>query len=247
MAPNVIDPPYRDFERAGWERAADSFEAATRLFAAPLLAAVGARDGMTLLDVACGTVFVAAAAAGLGAVASGVDFSKAMVAEASRRHPALRFLEADAEALPFPDGMFDAVVINFGVWATPDEHALHKIALGALREAGVAGAELPTPPGGAVNEIATCIDLLIESGFVAPPPRAEKVAASLWLESEQRLIDMLVDGTVRVSTLIRSQPAEKAAAIATAIRGAAAAFRDVDRLRIPVTSILAVGTKGTAP
>ena len=43
----------------------------------------------------------------------GIDFSAAMVAEASRRFPGLVFREDDAEDLPFPDGCFDAVVCNF--------------------------------------------------------------------------------------------------------------------------------------
>ncbi len=282
--------PYRDFEHAGWERAAsayaDTFEAATRLFARPLLEAVGVHARMPpqthpktqpqmhpqmhLLDVACGTGFVAAAAAAHGASAFGVDFSASMVAQARQRHPALQFQEADAEALPFAAESFDAVVINFGVhhfpfpqralaqahrvlrtggqvaftvWSTPDDHALHKITLGALAEAGVAGAALPTPPGGAINDAAVCLRLLHDAGFAAPPARAERVSLPLELDSEQSLVDMLVAGTVRVSTLIRMQPPAQVAAIKTAMLRAAAAYRDGDRLRVPVTAILAVGSK----
>jgi len=274
MVSNVIDDPYREFEHSGWERAAPSyagsFEAATRLFVFPLLESVGIRKHMDLLDVACGTGLVASLAAEHGAAAIGVDFSSKMIAAAGQRYPGLQFHEADAEALPFPDGVFDAVVINFGVhhfpfplralseahrvlcangcvaftvWAAPDEHSLHKITLGALREAGVSGAALPTAPGGVVNDIASCLDLLRMSGFSVPHSRAEKIVASLWLDSEQHLIDMLVDGTVRMSTLIRTQTREKTAAIVAAIRIAAAAYRENGRLRIPVTAILAVGSK----
>jgi len=270
----VIDHPYREFERSGWERAAgayaSSFERATGLFALPLLEAVGIREQMQLLDVACGTGSVTSAATDRGAAAVGADFSANMIAEARQLHPALQFREADAEALPFPDCAFDAVVINFGVhhfpfplqalreahrvirpggrlaftvWASPEEHALHKITLGALREAGVLGAALPTPPGGAVNERATCIALLLESGFTTPPPQAKTLVAPLWLDSDQHLIDMLVHGTVRLSAVIRSQPTAKVDAIVREIRKAAAVYRDDGRLRIPVTAILTVGTK----
>jgi hypothetical protein len=76
-----------------------------------------------------------------------------------------------------------------------------------------------------------------------PHSRAEKIVASLWLDSEQHLIDMLVDGTVRMSTLIRTQTREKTAAIIAAIRMTAVAYREDGRLRIPVTAILAVGSK----
>jgi SAM-dependent methyltransferase len=44
---------------------------------------------------------------------TGVDFSEAMVAEARRRHPNLKFERAAAESLPFEDARFHAVVGNF--------------------------------------------------------------------------------------------------------------------------------------
>src|SRR5258708_11726297 len=56
-----------------------------------------------------------AAAARRTAAPIGVDFSSAMIAEARRAHPYLRFDEGDAEALPYPDRSFDAVVANLGI------------------------------------------------------------------------------------------------------------------------------------
>lgn len=53
-----------------------------------------------------------------GAEVVGADFAPPMLAIARRkaeaRGPEVRFLEADALALPFPDGAFDAVTIAFG-------------------------------------------------------------------------------------------------------------------------------------
>lgn len=269
--PQATAHPYREFERAGWQRAAaayaGSFEHATSLFAPALLQAVVAGAGTQLLDVACGTGALSACATGLGAETTGVDFSPAMVAEARQLHPALRFSEADAEALPFAEHSFDAVVVNFGVhhfpfpvealrearrvlrpdgrlgftvWANPQQHALHKLTLGALEAAGVSGAALPVPPGGSINEIATCVALLAEAGFTVPA-HAQMCSADLWLDSEQQLTEMLLHGTVRLSTVIRSQPADRADAILVEIRRAAASYRVAERLRIPVTAILAVG------
>lgn len=48
-----------------------------------------------------------------GGEAVGADVAEAMVALARKRHPDLEFHHADAEALPFADGSFDAVVANF--------------------------------------------------------------------------------------------------------------------------------------
>lgn len=269
----ATEHPYGAFERAGWARAAaayaDSFEHATSLFASALLDAVAAGKSTQLLDVACGTGALSALAAGLGAQTTGVDFSPQMVAQARQRHPALRFAEADAQALPFADHRFDAVVVNFGihhfpfpvqalrearrvlrpggrmaftVWANPQEHGLHKLTLGALEAAGVSGAALPVSPGGAINEVATCLALLAEAGF-AEPLHTQKCSADLSLDSDQELVDMLIHGTVRLSTLIRSQPADKADAVLREIRHAAASFRVAGRLQIPVTAILAAGSR----
>ena len=80
-----VPHPYRDFEVAGWERAAaayaDTFESATRLFADPLLDAVDLNPGANLLDNACGSGYVTQLAFERGATVTGADFSAAMLAE----------------------------------------------------------------------------------------------------------------------------------------------------------------------
>ena len=95
MPSNAEDHPYREFELAGWARAAscyaDSFETITRLFTTQLLEAVGAGPRTKVLDVACGGAFMTAMAAAMGAQVEGVDFSANMVDEAKRRYPALSF------------------------------------------------------------------------------------------------------------------------------------------------------------
>ncbi len=272
-APAAVDAhPYRDFERAGWQRAAlayaGTFEKATSLYVQPLLAAVG--QPKSLLDVACGTGGLTAAAAALGVAAVGVDFSPAMLVEAKRCHPGLAFHEADAEALPFTDASFDAVLINFGVhhfpfpvralsearrvmrsgarlaftvWATPDEHALHRIALEASNAAGASNAALPTPPGGAINHASSCLALLQEAGFDTASIQAHKLPAALWLNSDDELIHLLFDGTVRLSSMIRSQPPEVAARIVAAIRLGADAYRKHCRFFIPLMAVLAVAVR----
>jgi ubiquinone/menaquinone biosynthesis C-methylase UbiE len=76
------------------------------------VAALELRHGNTALDIGCGTgeeVRHMAAAAGS---AVGVDASRVLVQEATRRTGPeydARFEEARAEELPFPDGSFDAV------------------------------------------------------------------------------------------------------------------------------------------
>lgn len=92
------------------------------------------KPGETALDVATGTGNAAFALAGAGARVTGLDLTPEMLAEA-RRVAAERgianveWVLADAEALPFPDGVFDIYMVR----AAP--HHFPNLEL-ALREAG---------------------------------------------------------------------------------------------------------------
>ena len=81
----------RDFEHAGWQRAAASYSAtfarATSGFIASLLDAARVGSGSRVLDLACGPGLVAAVARQRGAVAIGLDFSAAMIALARAEIP----------------------------------------------------------------------------------------------------------------------------------------------------------------
>ncbi len=76
------------------------------------LAAVGA--GERALDVACGTGDLAVELASRGAQVTGSDFSEEMLTRARAKQPAIEWQWADALALPYPDGSFDAVTVGFG-------------------------------------------------------------------------------------------------------------------------------------
>ena len=96
-----------------------------------LLDAAAVGIGHTVLDVACGTGVVAAAAAervGPSGAVTGVDINPGMIAVAARTR-GVRWAQADAARLPFPDGGFDRVLCQAGLQFVPDR-------LGALREMG---------------------------------------------------------------------------------------------------------------
>jgi len=108
---------FKAFEAAGWSRRASTYGrvsgAITARFIDPLLDAARVGPGMRVLDVATGPGHVAAAAAARGAEPVGVDIAEGMLAVARRDHPQLDFRHGDAEALPFADSSFDAVVGAF--------------------------------------------------------------------------------------------------------------------------------------
>ena len=93
------------------------------LWRAATVKAIDPKPGERILDAACGTGTSTAAIAKHGARVVGLDFSPGMIAEARRRHPALEFVEGDAQALPFGDDEFDAVTVSFGLRNFADPHA----------------------------------------------------------------------------------------------------------------------------
>lgn len=80
------------------------------------------RQGESILDIATGTGWTARQLRSRGADVTGIDFSPEMI-EAARRldsTQSIDFRVADAEALPFGDRSFDAVVSTFGVMFCSD-------------------------------------------------------------------------------------------------------------------------------
>ena len=115
--PPVDADAFNAFEAAGWERQVsgyqDFFGPITTRLVGPLLDAAAVAHGARVLDVASGPGYGAAAAAERGASVIGVDVAEGMISLARRLHPQLDFRFGNAEALPFPDASFDAVVANF--------------------------------------------------------------------------------------------------------------------------------------
>src|SRR5437764_13724188 len=265
----------RKFEHAGWEQAAAQYDAtfarATSPFVEALLDTAGVTAGMMVLDVCCGTGVVTAAAARRGARAVGVDFSPAMLNQARHAYPALQFDQGDAEALPYADRSFDAVVSNFGVhhvpspekaiaeafrvlrpggrvayttWATPAENIAWRLLFDAIREHGDPNAAKTPPSGGNLGTVEAVVHLLREARFAearAEPRHRE------WLVSEARdLVPALSRGTVRTAALIAAQPAEAYPAIEVAVACNAERYRRGDKFAVPIVAILASGTKSPA-
>jgi len=100
-------------------------DVAWRRLAAREALAGGARQ---VLDVATGTGDLALELARQGAPrVVGADFSRGMLQLAADkirgRGASIRLLQADAMALPFPDGAFDACTVAFGLRNMPDYEA----------------------------------------------------------------------------------------------------------------------------
>ena len=111
-------------------------------YAEDLVARVPAREGAAVLELACGTGVVTrrllARLPGSARIVA-TDLEEAMLVEARRRVPAdprVTWRTADAAALPFGDGEFDAVLCQFGLMFFPDKLAAMKAARRVLKPGG---------------------------------------------------------------------------------------------------------------
>lgn len=116
---NVLQDDFSKLEHDTWTQVTDLYDNSwanlTKQFIEPLLDASGIQPGMKVLDVACGPGYVSKAIHSRNAIPIGVDFSSSMIRLAKEFYPHIEFLEGDAQALNFPDSIFDAVVMNFGM------------------------------------------------------------------------------------------------------------------------------------
>ena len=90
-----------------------------------LCEALDLRAGSRVLDVAAGNGNATLAAARRWCDVTSTDYVASLLESGRVRAQAeghtIRFQEADAENLPFPDASFDAVMSTFGVMFTPDQ------------------------------------------------------------------------------------------------------------------------------
>ncbi|MBF5029638.1 MULTISPECIES: class I SAM-dependent methyltransferase [unclassified Micromonospora] len=118
---------------------------------ATLVRAAGVAPGMRVLDVAAGTGNAALPAARAGAEVVAGDLTPELLAigraEAEREGLALTWEEADAEALPYADGAFDAVLSCVGVMFAPRHRAAADEVLRVCRPGGTIGLVNWTPEG----------------------------------------------------------------------------------------------------
>jgi len=264
---------FKKFEHAGWESAAKSYQAhfagVTMQAMGPLLDSAGVGNGTRVLDVATGPGHVAGAAAERGAKVTGLDFSAEQLAFAQPAYSTVTFQEGDAEALPFADESFDAVVMNFGmlhfpqperalseanrvlckggkvaftVWTLPDKAIGFGIILAAIETHG--DMNVPLPPGPSFFQFSdpeTSRQALLDAGFTAP--HIEEIPQVWRLASPDMVFQAVWEGAVRTRALLAAQTPEALDAIRVEIQDRAKAFEQDGMMEIPMPAILASAEK----
>jgi ubiquinone/menaquinone biosynthesis C-methylase UbiE len=264
---------FKRFEKRGWVDVAGRYESVfgplTRQAIEPLLDAAGVRAGGRVLDVACGPGHLAGAASRRGATAVGVDFSPTMLVEARRLHPEVEFREGDAEALPFDDASFDAVVIGFGmlhfaepdraareafrvlapggaiafsVWDAPERAPTFAIVRGAIERHGNLDVSLPPGPDFfRFSDPAEAQRVLESAGFRGA--RVERLALVWRIAGTDAIVDGFLEAGVRTRGLLLAQTAEALAAIRRGVDEAARPYATENGLELPTPCVIASARK----
>jgi ubiquinone/menaquinone biosynthesis C-methylase UbiE len=266
---------FHEFEQAGWEDSRvvskyhEHLSAVTTQSIDALLDAAGVRNGSRVLDVATGAGYVAGAAAQRGADALGVDFSAPQVGMARKRYPAVRFEQADAEALPFDPDSFDAVVNAFGmchlsnpdvalreafrvlkrggrvafaVWDTPERAVGFGAVYSAIRAHGSMEVGLPVGPNFFLfSDPEQGKTALLRAGFVSPSSRQ---VPQVWhVADPDQVFEAYTEGTVRAAATIRAQTPRARQAVRDAIRDTVTAYKRGKHYEVPMPAILATAVK----
>ena len=262
------------FERRGWGASIDGYE---RTFARvtsqtveATLDAAGVTRGRRLLDVCTGPGLLAAAAAKRGALVAGLDFAEAVVAVARRNVPGVVFRQGDAQALPYPDGGFDAVVCGYGIIHLPEpERALAEmyrvlapggrlavsvwerplptngfgLLYGAVREHGRSDIPLPHGPDFfQFSDAGTMGAALSGIGLINVTSLA--VAQAWTFAQPDDFLDAIMRGAVRARALLEAQDADALSAIRAAIRKEMARFaHEAGGYQVPMPALVGSGAK----
>jgi SAM-dependent methyltransferase len=153
-----------------------------------LCEAVDLQAGWRVLDVATGSGNAAIAAARCGAEVIGIDYVPALLERGRRRAEAegvqIELVEGDAEAIPFVDRSFDAVLSVFGSMFAPDQERAAAELARVCRPGGRIGLATWVPDGfiGQMLKVVTAH---------VPPPAG--VASPLLWGTEAHLAELFGD------------------------------------------------------
>jgi ubiquinone/menaquinone biosynthesis C-methylase UbiE len=263
------------FEQEGWQRVADKYDSVwsplTRQFIPLLLGDASVSAEMLVLDVACGPGYVSAAAKQLGAVPTGIDFSEKMVAIAKRMFPEIRFRQGDAQDLPFEDGSFDRVLMNFGllhvshpekacteacrvlkrggdfgftVWAGPEQNPGAKIVNDAVEAYANLNVGLPEGPAKYLyGETEECRQVLKRAGFDGASMSYETRAVEWKLPDAGYYFEAERNAGVRTAGILARQTPEALEAIRVAIESGIKQYVRGNEFVLPMAARVVVVSK----
>lgn len=265
---------FRDLEHAGWVEKAEHYDhifaLITRQAIDPMLDSLGDLAGKRLLDVACGTGHLTAAATRRGADAEGIDFAATMVSKAADNYPGVGFSEGDAETLPYPNDCFDAVACSFGllhlenpekgvaeacrviknggkycftVWCSPEQGGeFFNVVFSAVQTHGTLDVPLPpAPPMFRFADPEECASILTEAGF--SDVRFSELPLTWNADTSQEALDMIYKSVVRAPMILQAQEESAREKIEQAIIDGVERYRESGQIKMAFPALMVVATK----
>jgi len=265
---------FTTFERRGWGRQIDGYQRTfARLTAQTvpaMLDAARVSRGCRVLDVCTGHGVLADAALARKAVVSGLDFAEEVVATATRNVPGVAFRRGDAQALPYPDASFEAVLCGYGlihlsdpgaalaemtrvlapggrlavsVWERPGPDNGFGLLYGAVREHGRLDVGLPHGPDFfQFSEPARMRAALSVAGLV--DVEVASVSQAWRFEAPGDFVEAMLTGAVRAKALLEAQDPRALATIRDVVARGAARFAGADgACYLPMPGLVGSGAK----
>src|SRR5262249_59611189 len=224
-----------------------------------MLEAARVRRGHRVLDVCTGHGVLAGAALERGAAVSGLDFADAVVAAAVRNVPGASFRQGDAQALPYPDASFEAVLCGYGlihlsdpavalgemvrvlarggrlavsVWERPEPDNGFGLLYGAVREHGRLDVGLPHGPDFfQFSEPARMRAALSTAGLV--DVEVASVPQAWRFDAPGDFVEAMLDGAGGAKTLLGAPEPRALAAIRHPVAPGTAPYPGAPRPRPP--------------
>jgi ubiquinone/menaquinone biosynthesis C-methylase UbiE len=177
-------------QRAAWSSGDYAIVGSTlQIVGEQLCEALDLKSGSKVLDVAAGNGMVSLAAARRWCEVISTDYVPDLLERGKARAAAegwsIKFMEADAEDLPFQDDQFDVVLSTFGVMFTPNQEQAAAELLRVCRPKGKIGLANWTPDG-FIGQVFKTL------GKYLPPPAGARSPA-MW-GTRTRLAEMFDAG-----------------------------------------------------
>ncbi|KAF3889355.1 MULTISPECIES: class I SAM-dependent methyltransferase [Nostocales] len=264
---------FKEFERDGFNRVAFEYDRSTAQVTSQvnevILDAVGIGYGWRLLDVACGTGRLSAAAVRRQAIVTGLDYAENMVTIARKRCPEAEFHTGDAENLPFESDQFDAVICSLGLlhfpnpeqaiaeafrvlrsggyyaftcWTPPARNPFMSLILGSIQAKGTMKLNLPPgPPLFRFGEEAECERVLSAKGFTSVS--IAELPVVWFFSTPEDVMPNTIATSARLGPMLAMQSEEQRHNIESAIIAGARSYATDGGIEIPASVVLSVACK----
>ncbi len=199
-----------------------------------------------------------------------LDAAQGMIEEGRRRCSDLQYCCGDATRLPFGDGIFDAVVANFGiphvavpvrglreswrvlrrggrlgftVWAPPSENTWAKIIFGAVSKFGTILQTSERLAPSATIDRSTWVRLTQISGYPVEAIRVKTVTRHIRIKDSADFLPLIMGGTVLMREVLENQSPDARAMIEHSVKCALEQHRIGKEFSLPATAYLVSAQK----